>query len=70
MRSDRALLRPAHYDAMFALRDALTTLPPAPSLPSPLLGEPQAPISYLHNIIVMLKPRPAPAARQTRAWRR
>jgi hypothetical protein len=41
-------------EATFALRDALDTLPAAPPLPSPLPREPAAPISYLHNVILML----------------
>ncbi len=41
-------------ETTFALRDALDLLPSAPSLPSPLPAEPAPPISYLHDIIVML----------------
>jgi hypothetical protein len=41
-------------EVTFALRDALDTLPAAPPLPSPPPPEPAAPISYLHNIILML----------------
>lgn len=41
-------------ETTFALRDALDALPAAPPLPAPLPPEPAAPISYLHNIVVML----------------
>jgi hypothetical protein len=41
-------------ETTFALRDALDLLPSAPPLPSPLPPEPAPPISYLHDIIVML----------------
>jgi hypothetical protein len=41
-------------ETMFALRDALDTLPAAPPLPALLPPEPAAPISYLHNVITAL----------------
>jgi len=41
-------------EVVFALRDALDTLPAASPLPSPLPPPPAAPISYLHNLILML----------------
>jgi serine/threonine kinase PknH len=55
-------------EAMFALRDALDTLPAAPLLPAPLPHEPAAPISYRHNLVVMLNAPVLDPRNQQRLW--
>ncbi len=55
-------------EATFALRDALDTLPAAPPLPSPLPREPAAPISYLHNVLLMLNAPALEPADQRTLW--
>ncbi len=55
-------------ETTFALRDALDTLPSAPPLPSVPPPEPQAPISYLHNIITALNAPTLDSGNQYWLW--